>query len=187
VLDDQQSQATGASSELLLKTIKIAPVAPGDEVFTIALASNGELPDPASVALIGEPFEVRWWEQKLDQAAGERDRALSDRDRAGAGRDSARAERDLERKEQGAALLEVEAELAQAHDRIAQLSSSAADLEQWSVEQLGERDMLLGEREQESLDYKNRLGRAEATIEDVTTSISWRLTRPLRAVKKLLG
>lgn len=182
VLDDEQSRAIGVEAELTLRTIKISSVEPGDEVFTIALASDGELPAPDAVTLMGEPFEVRWWEERLDETISERDSERAEYIQT-------QAESSRKQEEQGSALLAAEADLANAQNQIAQLHATNADVKQWATERdeqakRSEHDRLASEHDR--LDFENRLRRAELTIHDVTTSVSWRLTSPLRRAKRLL-
>jgi 2-polyprenyl-3-methyl-5-hydroxy-6-metoxy-1,4-benzoquinol methylase len=184
ILDDQQSRAVGDEAELRLRAVKIASVEPGNEVFTVALASNAELPEPEALLQMGEPFEVRWWETRLNSAIHERDYA--------------RAERERQRNEQGRVLLEVEKKLASTQNEVAELRATEADLKKWAKERVSEAEELLQETEREHQrdlreceqargDFENRLRRAEGTIGDITGSLSWRMTAPLRAVKRLFS
>jgi SAM-dependent methyltransferase len=182
VLDDDQSRATGVKAELMLRVIKISSVEPGDEIFTIALASDAELPAPDALTLMGEPFEVRWWEDRLDETISERDYERAEHHRK-------QAESKRERKELGSALLEVETDLANAQNQIAQLLATDAEVKKWAMEReelarRSEHDRLASERGR--LDFENRLRRAEGTIDDITGSVSWRVTGPLRSVKRVL-
>ncbi len=182
VLDDEQSRAIGVEAELMLRVIKISSVEPGDEAFTIALASDGELPAPGAVALMGEPFEVRWWEEQLDEAIGERDREIAEHHREIAEHHREQVEGKRKHNELGSALLAVETDLANAQNEIAQLHAANADVKKWAAE----RDEQARRSEHDRLDFENRLRRAELTIHDVTSSMSWRLTGSLRGVKRLL-
>jgi Glycosyl transferase family 2 len=87
------------------------------------------------------------------------------------------------RTELGRALLAAEAELAGARDQVAQLSAGEAEAKERAIEQAE----ALRRSEQGLRDFENRLRRAERTIDDVTRSLSWRLTGPLRGAKRLLG
>jgi SAM-dependent methyltransferase len=98
------------------------------------------------------------------------------------------------------ALLEAEAELAETHNRIAELAANEAELKRWAMArglvadervQLHEQDLRRCEQdlrraEQDRDDFRDRLLRAENTIDDVTGSVSWRLTAPLRRAMRLL-
>jgi SAM-dependent methyltransferase len=167
ILDDEQSRACGSGAALPLPTVKIASIAPGEEMFTIALASDGPLPQPEALALLGEPFEVRWWEARIAEVEGEREQERT------------------RRAEHGRALLELEAEFAQALEQVARLEAAEDDVRRWAVEQASERDELLRRHEQDRLDLERRLARAEQTIAGLTGSLSWRMTSPIRALKRI--
>ncbi len=186
VLDDERSQAMGSAAAITLNVIKTRSIEPGAETFTIALASESELPAPADLAVMGDPFEVGWWEERLKLVSGERDRERGERDRE-------RAKFKHEFLEQGRALLAVEAHLVDAHNEIARLQSADSDLRQWveqirgaadsAIQRAAERETLARHRGD---DFEKRLRRAERTIDDITGSLSWRLSGPLRTVMRLL-
>lgn len=187
ILDDKQSHAIGDEAELRLRTVKIAAVEPGNELFTVALASNAELPDPEALLLMGKPFEVQWWEKQLSDT-------ISERDNARAQRDYARAERDRHRDDQARILLAVETKLATRENELAQLHAAYADVRKWTSDRITEVEELskknedeLHQSEQARGDFENRLRRAEGTIGDITGSLSWRITAPLRSAKRLFS
>lgn len=203
VLDDEQSSGVGVEAALALRAIKIAAVEPGEEVFTVALASNAELPTPEALALLGEPFEVRWWESRFDQAVREREdeREARERELLAHAREREARERELlaharERekrrrkqlvhdqayKDHGRVLLAAETELAEAQNQIARLRDAEIELKQWARE----RDERLRQCDEERRDFENRLHQAENTIDDITGSLSWHITWPLRGVMRSL-
>jgi 2-polyprenyl-3-methyl-5-hydroxy-6-metoxy-1,4-benzoquinol methylase len=125
-----------------------------DETFTLTVASDGDLPELPAIAVLGDAFEVRWWQEQVDGVRAQLDEGalLLERERA---------EHDETRKrllEAGSRVLATEQELA----KVPGLRKRVSDLE----EEL--------ERHAEAL-VKMR-----ANYEG---SISWRLTTPLRAVK----
>ncbi|MBA3807991.1 MAG: class I SAM-dependent methyltransferase [Solirubrobacterales bacterium] len=179
ILSDAQSSSTASTGKLLLNVVKQDALEPGSEMFTVALASDAALPNPESLLVMGEPFEVGWWEQQLKTTSSEGD----------ATRDTLlreRTERDAERKVRGQALLAVETDLAKAQSEIVQSAIARAEVEQWAVEEIGKHRNLLLKSEHASHDVENHLRRAEGTIADITGSLSWRLTAPIRAIKQLL-
>ncbi|MDX6298460.1 MAG: hypothetical protein QOI51_2317, partial [Nocardioidaceae bacterium] len=208
VLDDDESQATGAEDELTTRVIKIAAVEPGEEMFTLALASAAPITaGPQSLVALGHPFELGWWHEQVHQArvlAEDRARAaeLADqgrRDVEAKLRVSQRVVRELTRSaalaerrrvetetalgESGRALLAVESELAVAHDRLAALESAQANHREVEVRRAG--------KEVETMrrliaDLEPRVRRAERTVSDMDRSLSWRLTQPLRTAKRML-
>ncbi len=155
LLTDAESEATGGSERLALRVNKVAAIAPDEEVFTIALASESPLPDPSSIVVLGEPFELKWWSDQLVAAQRRLEELTADWG------------------ERGRALIAAEGELAKSLDQIAQLELSREELDAWSSREI-ERLQTCSE------DFEARLRRAEATIDDVTHSLSWRLTAPLR-------
>jgi hypothetical protein len=178
ILGDDQSRAVGPEGQPI-RVVKIAPVAPGDEEFTVALASDTALPDPEALIMMGKPFEARWWEEQVRNAVGERDQELEQRIRQ-------QSEREVERRWHADALVSVEAELAQARNEIAQLQVTTSELRTWAQQRAKEWDERISQSEQSRGDFENRLRRAERTIDDITGSLSWRITAPLRAVMRLL-
>ena len=72
ILDDEQSRQTGAEHPLHPTVVKLASVDAGGEMYTVALASDSELPEGKAIALMGEPLELRWWQGQVEQldAAG---------------------------------------------------------------------------------------------------------------------
>jgi SAM-dependent methyltransferase len=208
VLDDDESQATGAEDELTTRVIKIAAVEPGEEMFTLALASAAPITaGPQSLVALGHPFELGWWHEQVHQArvlAEDRAQAaeLADQGRLDVEaklRVSQRVVRELTRSaalaerrrvetetalgESGRALLAVESELAVAHDRLAALESAQANHREVEVRRAG--------KEVETMrrliaDLEPRVRRAERTVSDMDRSLSWRLTQPLRTAKRML-
>lgn len=89
-------------------------------------------------------------------------------------RDQLRQLRDaLERSEREAARIPALEEEAQHHRRRAEIAVAERARLEAELQQVG--------------DLRARLERAERALHDVQTSPSWRLTRPLRAAKRLLG
>ncbi len=172
VLDDRRSRAVGVDAREALDVVKVGSVAPGEEEFTIALASNATLPEVEPLVMMGKPFEVRWWEEQVNRAAGERDRERAQRERE-------QAEHTRKRGEHADALLAVETDLAYARDEIARMLSTQDDVKEWALEQV---QSIEASRDS----YLARLAGAELAIADVTGSLSWRITAPLRAVMRLL-
>jgi ubiquinone/menaquinone biosynthesis C-methylase UbiE len=172
------------SADFSSRTVKTGLKAPGEEIFTVAVATRSEMPSAQALLSLGEPFEVRWWEDKLDQALHEHQH---ERDRVQAERDQERLKSDYKLYELGQAVFNVETELASAENQVAQLRAANDEAGRWAMEQIMERDELLRRSDQERRDFENRLRQAERTINDITTSLSWRLTGLLRAVKRPRG
>jgi SAM-dependent methyltransferase len=172
---------------------KVERLSPGEETFTLALASDAELPEPGSLAMLTD----------LDELASWRRRARS-------------AEEHLARSEQGTREVAAAYTTAQSgkESALEDLERSREDLEQCrqALEQCrqaqirAERDLnrsrtLLAERNAalrlagEELtarrlrteELEARLRASSATVTGLTRSASWRVTAPLRALKRALG
>lgn len=176
ILDDEQSRGIGAEHALHPQVVKIASVRPGEEMYTVALASDGELPVGEAIALLGKPLEFRWWQEQLT-AAREHESEMREREQdlreqfLGAAREAATLRQRVavaNGNELGSArrVLEVEALLADAQARVAALAE-AYDAHELQLAQLGE-----------------RLDRADRVMSAIKSSLSWRLTAPLRALKR---
>jgi 2-polyprenyl-3-methyl-5-hydroxy-6-metoxy-1,4-benzoquinol methylase len=145
-----------------------------EATFTIAVASNGDLPSLETLAVLGDPFEVKWWVDRINDANTE---AASTR---GAELRHARAleQRDARLRELSERLQELDRAQAAVIDLRAELDEVRADLADC------ERD--LADRTRELEEAKWKLDRANLVVADLRSSISWRLTAPLRLVKSLL-
>lgn len=144
---------------------------PGDEVYTIAMASDEALPELHQVATMTGPLELREWMSVFDVQTS----AIRDKDNH-IGQLQARIQ---ERDRLGELLTDAEQRLAGIPDlqlRIADLeyelsqARAAADAAREQVHQLDERAM-----------------RSQRVLTDVMSSPSWQVTKPLRAAKRLLA
>jgi SAM-dependent methyltransferase len=155
VLEDELA-ADSSEAPQPVRVRKLTSREPGEEVYTLALASNAPLPElPAEAALTGL-VEVRHWAELFEAQRRyideqQRQLALS-------------AERDAERRRLQELLLEAEARLA-------------------AIPQL-EEELRLVRAERDWLEM--RVERADGVLRDVFTSGSWRLTTPLRAAKRFV-
>ncbi len=130
------SEFATASESFSSRTIKAEPKKPGEEIFTVALAARRKMPPPQALLSLGEPFEVRWWQEQV-QAAGakghelaslELQRAIAARKQATAAREEALRQSAVLRQEATTAresslisakrLLEIEENLAKSKARI---------------------------------------------------------------------
>jgi SAM-dependent methyltransferase len=169
ILDDEQARGVGVENELRLRVVKIAAVGPDEEMYTVALASGGELPSAEAIAVLGEPFELDWWQDQLANAQADVQRLRNEM--LEAAREAATLRQTTTEMTQSNAhsarrLLEVEEILAQSHAQLFSLEETN--------ESLGR---LVGELEE-------RVQRADRVLMAMQRSFSWKVTAPLRAIKQ---
>jgi SAM-dependent methyltransferase len=139
-----------------------APLAPGRETYTLAIAGEGRLPELAPLVLLGDDFEVRWWEEQLATLRGECDRLAKTEQRAARSAAGAREELALLSRR----ILELEQEVARVVQLEHQLELTEAAAREGEAAARADA-ILLGQ-----------------VVEDMKASISWKLTAPLRALKR---
>ena len=169
ILDDNQARSVGVENELELRVVKIAAVSPNEEMYTVALASDAELPPAEAIAVMGEPFELDWWQAQLANAQADVERLTSEI--LDAGREAATLRQTTTATQQSSAqsarrLLEVEEILAQSHAQLFALEETNESLSR-----------LVGE-------LQERVDRADRVLSAMRRSISWKVTAPLRAIKQ---
>jgi SAM-dependent methyltransferase len=172
LLTADQAATPGA---LALTPQLLEPIAPGQETYTVALAGDAPLPDLAAQVALGGAGELRWLRDEMVRVDGARreevGRLLREQERA-------RAElRDFreQRARTGARLLDLEAENAQLPELVRRLSEV---MEERRAYEAGVH-VVLAEKDAD-------IERARSIMEGLQASFSWRITRPVRAVKKLL-
>jgi ubiquinone/menaquinone biosynthesis C-methylase UbiE len=157
---------------------RLAELAPGGETYTVAIAGNEPIPPVHGQVVLADAFEVRWWHKHLDEAtvraeeaelAARLDPRILDAERRAASAGHAETEVRALLAEAGGRLLDLEAQLV-----------DATDLRRRYDEVVAERARY--EREVEAV-----FAEKDAALAAVVSSLSWRLTRPLRALKRLLG
>lgn len=136
-----------------------------EELFTLAAASDGTPPELAPAALLGDPFQVSWWVDHLATARAEKDEALGEN--AELRRIAARATLDAE----------------QVEGRLTALGARLIEVEQQNALLLEEVEDQKARVERE----RERVEHGEAVIRALEESPSWRMTAPLRRLKRLLG
>jgi len=128
------------------------------ESYSIAMASNEELPDVQNLVSLGSAFEVRWWQQQVEHHRHEAEKSLLQ---------SSQRENDaaLRLHEASGALLDVNQELAQ----LPALEHRAGSLSE------------------ENAELAERLHEYQEALQQLTNSTSWRLTAPLRALGAMVS
>jgi hypothetical protein len=170
---------------LSVRTVKAAGRRLGSEAYTVALAGPGPLPDAQPTAALTGTVEVRRWLEHFDV----QQRMLTDQADYLARLESLDAERrDLRRQ-----LADGETALAEQQQRVFTLErAQAAELERLEDALALAEAALTQERAERAADAE-RLAAVTAELvahrrdmEAVWSSVSWRVTRPLRGVMALL-
>jgi ubiquinone/menaquinone biosynthesis C-methylase UbiE len=65
VTDDAGLQTESSGVEIAASVRKVAGVAPGEEVYTLAVAAEGPLPVMAATAILADAIDLRWWHDKV--------------------------------------------------------------------------------------------------------------------------
>lgn len=163
LLMDDAAQLGGAQQLHGAELRRLAPKAPDEEVYTIALVGDGDLPEVSDLVALSSPVEIREWLERfqaqqriLEQQAD----LLVEVQRCG---------------EQHTATL---ARLEEAETALAGLSGLQVKLE---VSQHALRTLA-----DQTGGLQARAEHAEAELRRLEGSLSWRLTRPLRAAKRRL-
>lgn len=162
-----------------VRTLKSHAREPGEELVTIAVAGKEEVPAFHPTVCMTHELEFRRWlalYDQLDEAAAE-SRAKADladsllEERARLGEELLRAE------ELGARVKPLEAALAE-RDRVIERLRTLNDAEREAFE--SQRAALEEEFEAKMARLEEELEQAKTDLDLVRSSISWRLTRPLR-------
>jgi SAM-dependent methyltransferase len=140
-----------------------AALARGAETYVLAVAADSPPPELPPVAMLGDDFEVRWWEQQVAGLRRERDQVAKAERQAGTSAAQAREELGaLSRR-----VLELEQEAARVAELRHRLDTVERELERQESGAFAEAAYMAG------------------VIEDMKNSVSWRISAPLRALKRL--
>lgn len=140
-----------------------APPQPQETTFAIVVGCDEEPPQPSSLVSMANPFEVRWWQERVDEAELRN------------GRGEAEAERALEAERRAA---EAEARAEALSERLEKASTALVDANQELAQM-----PLLKHRLAETYELKASY---EAQLNEVLGSRSWQLTGFLRRVSRML-
>lgn len=148
--------------------------------FVIALAGDGALPSADPQTVLGEPFEVTWWQEQVRTASDQQRTWLSDLERRAQLAEQQAESARRHNLESAARLLGIEAEVA------------AVNAKAFTYhEELEARQELIEELRAEVMEARDAAARfeqdkkhADALIASMRNSVSWRLTAPLRALKR---
>ena len=148
----------------------LASSRPGEETYTVALASDGPLPKVGELALMTGTLEMREWLSVFDTQT----RAIGDKDtHIAALEEQARDVQALQRM-----LLEAE----QRNAAIPELSLRVSELERALASAHAQTESALVQ----ARELDQRLMLSEQVVVDLMNSPSWQVTKPLRRAKKLL-
>jgi SAM-dependent methyltransferase len=162
ILDDGAFAGAGGAPIGGLEVRKLVGHEPGAETYTLALASDGELPDSAMPLTLTHTMELRQWMEHFEA----QDRTL--REQA----EELRRLQTLDR-ERG----ELRLRLEQAEKELARIPD---------LEIAARRAEALEQRLQSLEGVQQRLEGVNQALEDVKGSPSWRITAPLRKAKAFL-
>jgi SAM-dependent methyltransferase len=154
------SNGSGASP---LPVRRSAPARPGGTTFTIVIGCDEEAPRPPALVSMTDPFEVRWWQERVEAAETRSADA------------EAEATRALEAERRAA---EAEARVASLVERLEQVNKSLIDANQELAQM-----PLLKHRLAEMHELKAAL---DAELEEVLGSRSWQATGFLRKASRAL-
>jgi hypothetical protein len=152
--DEAVEAADGAAVDADVRKLAAMPV--DEEVYTVAMASDGELPAARQLVTLATPVEVREWLERFHEQQSIL-QAQAD----------ALAELQASAGDRGGALLQVadaEGRLATQTQLAEQLSQVAADAAALAAD----------------------LERTRGALAALQASFSWRVTRPLRVAKRVL-
>ena len=170
VLSDA-TYAQGAGTAVQdVQLFKLVAGEPGEEVYTVAMASDAPLPEIPQLAAMTGTLELREWLSTFDVQTA----AITDKDNYIAELEARIAERDR----LSELLVDAEQRLAD----VPNLQLRIADLEFELAE--ARRETESAREQARQLDERLMLG--EQVLLDVFRSPSWQLTKPLRSAKKLL-
>jgi SAM-dependent methyltransferase len=170
VLGDEAHAREGGAVIDGVQLRKLVGGRPGDETYTVAMASDAALPDLPQIATMTGMLELREWLSVFqvqtdaitakDSYIGELEARMAERDRV------------------AELLLDAEQRLAE----VPELELRIADLEYQLAEERKSRE----EAREEAQVLDERLMRAQRVQVELMNSPSWKLTKPLRAAKRLL-
>jgi SAM-dependent methyltransferase len=146
-------EGLGARQPRRFQAASIEALAPGMETYTLAVAGDAPSPAQDGVISLGDAFEVRWWQERLEDAQARLARVTRE------AHEARNAESELRRR-----VLDLEQQVA----RVRQLEHDV-DLANRGFREMAAESAVRGQ-----------------IIEDLKSSLSWKLTAPLRAAKRLL-
>jgi SAM-dependent methyltransferase len=181
VCDDELFGYANPEHPLAVEVRKVAAMQAGRETFTLALASDAELPAPAAQALVTDPGELDAWRSRVHSAEEHLERSRGLTAQATAAYGSAQAA-------YVAAHADYEHALAALETSLYEQGRSEEGLQRANT-LLAERNAALRIATEELVALRARqamlaqeCSASSASLATLTSSKSWRLTAPLRAI-----
>ncbi|MEI6793389.1 MAG: class I SAM-dependent methyltransferase [Actinomycetes bacterium] len=135
ILSDADFTSGQLDLPLSATSVKLAPASPGEETFTIAIASDSELPQLSGITIITDPTDLRGHTESIKA-------------------------------------LETQLDELRASEQAAEKFAEQAALQ-------------AAAQDERILNLDEQCARATAVNEELTNSLSWRITSPLRKLKAL--
>jgi SAM-dependent methyltransferase len=136
----------------------------GEEALTLGLASDEPLPQPPATAVLTRTLELRKWLEHFD----------------------AQEEAFEAQQNQFAEFRTIARERSSLIEKLEEAERRAAD-QLNLMESLNHAEALLADTESLLRESEHRVDEAKTALEAVTESLSWKLTAPLRGLKRLLN
>ena len=156
VLDDNAIATADVRVPIDFDARKAAGVTPGEETFTVAMASASDLTEaPPYIAVLGTTAEIRRWQEDTE--------------------------------EREATLLRHIDELRDAHAQLMTQLLATGDELQATRDNLAGKDAELAAKIAELGAALNEVEHLRGVLRDMKASASWRVTTPLRALKRAAG
>ncbi len=184
ICDDETLAEADPGRPLDIDLRKLAGMDPGRETFTLALASDDELPEPGMMAMVTDAAELSDWRERARSAEEHLVRSeQAARDAAGSYASAEEAYQSAQRSYENA--LAAIATLEREHERDERELNRASTL-------LAERNAALRLAAEEltalrvkAAELEASLAASSASMAILTSSKSWRLTAPLRALGRM--
>ncbi len=176
VCDDEVLAEDDPERPLELDVRKVASVTAGGETFTLALASDAELPATGAVAILTDPAELDTWRERARSAEQHLSRSREAGVEAAASYASISETHEATREELAAVQAAREREQRQ-HDEREQALRGEHDRAAAALLETRER---AAELERQAAELERQRNQANTELANIRGSLLWRLSAPLR-------
>jgi 2-polyprenyl-3-methyl-5-hydroxy-6-metoxy-1,4-benzoquinol methylase len=180
ILSDAEFAASGSEESFSSRITKTEPKRPGEETFTVAFAAKQERVVPQPVLILGEPFEVRWWQDQV-RAAHAEERELANQEHAEEA--AALREQVMNASREAATLRQMKLAAQQNSNRSTQRVLEVEEVLAQLKARIFALEAALEGQTQSTSELHERIERADRVMAAMKASLSWRITAPLRALK----